>query len=239
MSAGSGWRGPTTSDRAAATGSDAAGLERDALRHHELERRVRGRRADGQREVALGSGSQSGGGAAEDLLRRRESRDRASIEGKIIAPVIDGRLQALDAETGKPVWEAASRSAGQHTITMAPRIAKGKVIIGVSGGDIRRAGSSPPSTPTPGSRVAVLYRPGDPSKPFENAAMKKAADTWDGDWWKFGGGGTVGTAWPTTRTPSWSTSAPATAGLAGGAPQVKRQGQSVCLLDPRGRRRHR
>jgi len=33
--------------------------------------------------------------------------------------------------------------------------------------------------------------PGDPSKPFENAAMKKAAETWDGEWWKVGGGGSV------------------------------------------------
>jgi len=33
--------------------------------------------------------------------------------------------------------------------------------------------------------------PGDPSKPFENPAMKKAAATWGGDWWKFGGGGSI------------------------------------------------
>ncbi len=33
--------------------------------------------------------------------------------------------------------------------------------------------------------------PGDPSKGFENEAMRKAADTWSGQWWKYGGGGTV------------------------------------------------
>src|SRR5262249_15267434 len=33
--------------------------------------------------------------------------------------------------------------------------------------------------------------PGDPSQPFENSAMEKAARTWTGEWWKFGGGGTV------------------------------------------------
>jgi hypothetical protein len=33
--------------------------------------------------------------------------------------------------------------------------------------------------------------PGDPSKPFENPALKKAAETWSGQWWKLGGGGTV------------------------------------------------
>jgi quinohemoprotein ethanol dehydrogenase len=33
--------------------------------------------------------------------------------------------------------------------------------------------------------------PGDPSKPFESPILKKAAETWTGDWWKLGGGGTV------------------------------------------------
>src|SRR5215468_6795157 len=62
------------------------------------------------------------------------NRGVAIYDGNIIAPAIDGRLIALNAETGKPVWE--SRVAYTHdnyTITMAPRIAKGKVIIGVAG----------------------------------------------------------------------------------------------------------
>ena len=59
------------------------------------------------------------------------NRGLAIYQGKIIAPVIDGRLEALDAETGKPVWEArVSYPQDNYTITMAPRIAKGKVIIG-------------------------------------------------------------------------------------------------------------
>jgi len=33
--------------------------------------------------------------------------------------------------------------------------------------------------------------PGDPSKPFEAPVLKKAAETWSGEWWKLGGGGTV------------------------------------------------
>ena len=33
--------------------------------------------------------------------------------------------------------------------------------------------------------------PGDPSKPFESDAMKRAAATWSGEWWKAGGGGTA------------------------------------------------
>ena len=49
-------------------------------------------------------------------------------------PVNDGRLQALDAETGKPVWEArVSYTQNEQTLTIAPRIAKGKVIVGAGG----------------------------------------------------------------------------------------------------------
>ena len=64
------------------------------------------------------------------------NRGLAIYQGKIIAPVIDGRLEALDAETGKPVWEArVAYPQDNYTVTMAPRIAKGKVIIGVSGAE--------------------------------------------------------------------------------------------------------
>ena len=33
--------------------------------------------------------------------------------------------------------------------------------------------------------------PGDPKKGFENKTMEMAAKTWTGQWWKYGGGGTV------------------------------------------------
>ena len=64
------------------------------------------------------------------------NRGLAIYQGMIFAPVIDGRLQALDANTGKVIWEARVAYPQDHyTVTMAPRIAKGKVIIGASGGD--------------------------------------------------------------------------------------------------------
>jgi PQQ-dependent dehydrogenase (methanol/ethanol family) len=75
---------------------------------------------------------------------------------------------------------------------MAPRIAKGKVIIGVSGAEYPVRGFFAAYDANTGQMAWRFYTvPGDPSKPFENAAMKKAAETWDGDWWKMGGGGTV------------------------------------------------
>src|SRR2546427_7440978 len=121
------------------------------------------------------------------------NRGIAIYQGKIIAPVIDGRLEALDADTGKPVWEArVAYSQDNYTITMAPRIAKGKVIIGVSGAEYPVRGYFAAYDANTGQLAWRFYTiPGDPSKPFESPALKKAADTWSGDWWKLGGGGTV------------------------------------------------
>jgi quinohemoprotein ethanol dehydrogenase len=121
------------------------------------------------------------------------NRGIAIYRGLIIAPVIDGRLLALDAATGRPVWESrVAYPQDRYTITMAPRIAKGKVIIGVSGGDRPMRGFFDAYDAMTGRRAWRFYTvPGDPSKPFENAAMKKAAETWDKDWWTRGGGGAV------------------------------------------------
>jgi quinohemoprotein ethanol dehydrogenase len=121
------------------------------------------------------------------------NRGLALYRGLIIAPIVDGRLEALDAESGKVVWESRVAFPQEHyTITIAPRIARGKVIVGVSGGEFPTRGFFDAYDATTGRRVWRFYTvPGDPSKPFENAAMKKAADTWDQEWWKRGGGGSV------------------------------------------------
>jgi quinohemoprotein ethanol dehydrogenase len=120
-------------------------------------------------------------------------RGIALYQGRIIAPIIDGRLVALDAQTGKPVWESrVSYSQEGYTITMAPRIAKGKVIIGVSGAELPVRGFFAAYDAASGKFAWRFYTvPGDPSKPFENPALKKAAETWSGDYWKLGGGGSV------------------------------------------------
>jgi quinohemoprotein ethanol dehydrogenase len=111
----------------------------------------------------------------------------------IIAPAIDGRLFALDALTGKPIWETrVEYPQNNYTITMAPRIAGGKVIVGISGGDKPTRGFVDAYDATTGRRSWRFYTvPGDPSKPFENEAMRAAAKTWGGDFYKRGGGGAV------------------------------------------------
>jgi len=121
------------------------------------------------------------------------NRGLAIFGDLVIAPAIDGRLVGLDRATGKPRWEARVGYPQDHyTLTMAPRIAKGKVIIGASGGDRPTRGFFVAFDAMTGREAWRFYTiPGDPSKPFENAAMKKAAATWDGEWWKLGGGGAV------------------------------------------------
>jgi len=121
------------------------------------------------------------------------NRGLALYNGKIYVPVIDGRLEALDAETGKPVWEArVSYTQNEQTLTIAPRIAKGKVIVGPAGGDRPTRGFFAAYDAETGREAWKFYTvPGDPAKGFESAAMRKAAATWDGEWWKLGGGGSV------------------------------------------------
>ena len=121
------------------------------------------------------------------------NRGLALYQGLIFAPVNDGRLEAIDAQTGKPVWEArVAYPQDELSLTMAPRIAKGKVIVGVAGGDRPTRGFFDAYDALTGRRLWRFYTiPGDPSKPFENSSLKKAAATWSGEWWKLGGGGAV------------------------------------------------
>ncbi len=122
------------------------------------------------------------------------NRGIALYEGMVIAPVIDGRLRALDVKTGKLMWETRVSSETQAiTITMAPRVIKGgKVIIGVSGGEYAIRGFFAAYDAKTGKLAWRFYTvPGDPSKPFEQPELAMAAKTWSGEWWKIGGGGAV------------------------------------------------
>jgi len=122
------------------------------------------------------------------------NRGIAMYADKIIAPVVDGRLRALDASTGKLVWESRVSPANMaYTITMAPRVIKGgKVIIGVSGGEYGVRGFFDAYDVETGKRAWRFYTvPGDPSKPFEQPELADWAKTWSGEWWKIGGGGPV------------------------------------------------
>ena len=121
------------------------------------------------------------------------NRGIAFYNGMIIAPAIDGRLFALNALTGRPVWETrVVYPQDQYTLTMAPRIANGRVIIGASGGDKPTRGQFAAVDAQTGRLLWRFYTvPGDPSQPYESEALRRAAKTWGGDFYKNGGGGAV------------------------------------------------
>ena len=121
------------------------------------------------------------------------NRGLAIYNGMIVAAINDGRLQALDARTGKPVWESrVAYPQDLYTLTMAPRIAGGKVIIGASGGDKPTRGFFAAFDAATGHQAWKFYTvPGNPELPPENDAMKAALKTWGGDFWTKGGGGAV------------------------------------------------
>ncbi len=122
------------------------------------------------------------------------NRGIALYQGNVIAPVVDGRLRSLDAATGKINWETRVSPENQaYTITMAPRVIKGgKVIVGVSGGEYGIRGFFDAYDAETGKKAWRFWTvPGDPSKPFEQPELKEWAKTWEGEWWKIGGGAPV------------------------------------------------
>jgi quinohemoprotein ethanol dehydrogenase len=121
------------------------------------------------------------------------NRGVALYEGKVFVGVIDGRLAALDAATGEPVWQVQTTPADEpYTITGAPRVADGKVVIGNGGAELGVRGFVSAYDADTGELAWRFYTvPGDPSKPFESPALEAAARTWTGEWWTMGGGGTA------------------------------------------------
>ena len=122
------------------------------------------------------------------------NRGIALYKDTIIAPVVDGRMRALDLKTGAKIWETRVSPANMpYTFTMAPRVIQGgKVIIGASGGEYAVRGFFAALDAETGKMAWKFYTvPGDPSKPFEQPELAEAAKTWSGEWWKLGGGGPV------------------------------------------------
>jgi quinohemoprotein ethanol dehydrogenase len=115
-------------------------------------------------------------------------------DGKIYVGTMDGRLLAIRGADGKLAWSAQTTEPGDgRFISGPPRYFDGRVIIGHGGGDNSYVRGY--VTAYDARTGAQLWRfftvPGDPAKGFENDAMKRASKTWSGEWWKYGGGGTV------------------------------------------------
>jgi quinohemoprotein ethanol dehydrogenase len=129
------------------------------------------------------------------------NRGVAVYQGKVYVGTIDGRLIALDARTGRQVWSTQTTDpTKQYSITGAPRVIHGKVIIGSGGADNNVRGYVAAYDAATGKQVWRFYTvPGNPADGPDHAASDdvmrdQVARTWFGEWWKYGGGAT---AWNT------------------------------------------
>jgi PQQ-dependent dehydrogenase (methanol/ethanol family) len=122
------------------------------------------------------------------------NRGVAAWGNNIYVGTLDGRVIALERTTGEVVWETMTIDQSRpYTITGAPRVVKGNVIIGNGGSEYGVRGYVSAYDAQTGEMNWRFYTvPGNPDEPFENDAMAMAARTWSGDlWWEVGGGGTV------------------------------------------------
>src|ERR1700757_3021288 len=109
--------------------------------------------------------------------------------GKVYVGTGDCRLVAIDAATANKIWEATVCEPTQTGITGAPRVAKGKILMGYNGSDDGVRGALVAYDAETGKEVWRFWTvPGDPSKPFEAKELEMAAKTWHGEGsWKIGG----------------------------------------------------
>ncbi len=121
------------------------------------------------------------------------NRGAAYSNGAVFVGTIDGRLVSVDAATGSLNWEVQTTDRSlPYTVTGAPRVVKGKIIIGNGGADMGVRGYVTAYDAESGRQIWRFYTvPGDPSKPFEHSELEMAAETWTGEWWAAGGGGTA------------------------------------------------
>jgi quinohemoprotein ethanol dehydrogenase len=121
------------------------------------------------------------------------NRGVAVWDGKVFVGTLDGRLVALDSRTGGVLWEEMTVDTTKpYTITGAPRVIKGKVIIGNGGAELGVRGYVSAYDANTGELDWRFYTvPGNPELGFEQPELAEAAKTWNGQWWEQGGGGTV------------------------------------------------
>ena len=121
------------------------------------------------------------------------NRGVAVWEGKVFVGALDGRLIALDSRSGEKVWETQTFDPEMnYTITGAPRVIKGNVIIGNGGAEYGVRGYVTAYDANTGDLNWRFFTvPGNPREAYEQNILFDAASTWTGEWWRLGGGGTV------------------------------------------------
>ena len=112
---------------------------------------------------------------------------------KLFVGLLDGRLVAMDRTDGSLVWTVQTTPSGSdYSITGAPRVVGNAVVIGNGGAEYGVRGYVTAYDTETGDELWRTHTvPGNPADGFESEAMRVAAETWTGEWWVAGGGGTV------------------------------------------------
>jgi PQQ-dependent dehydrogenase (methanol/ethanol family) len=129
----------------------------------------------------------------------------AYADGKIVVTTLDAHVYALDAKTGKVLWNAKNGDpALSQTMTVAPLIVRDKVIVGISGGEYGVRGHLTAYDLNTGKLVWRANSVGpdadilfDPTKTIDAVTQKpvgpnSSLNTWENEEWKLGGGTTWG-----------------------------------------------
>ena len=122
------------------------------------------------------------------------SRGLAYWKGQLFITTIDGRLIALNAETGKPNWSTQTTDISKPLyISGHPKAFRGLVIVGDGGTEFGASRGQVSAYHVTSGKLAWRFYvvPGNPADGFEDAAQEMAAKTWTGKWWEYGGGGNV------------------------------------------------
>jgi len=123
------------------------------------------------------------------------NRGVALWKNRVYVGALDGRLIALEAKTGKPVWSVQTTDPSlPYTITGAPTIVRGKVLIGNGGAEYPVRGYLSAYDADSGKLIWRFHMTPNPKGEADNAAsdgvMKRfAAASWFQGAWKLGGGG--------------------------------------------------
>ena len=128
----------------------------------------------------------------------------AVLDGRVFFGTLDNNLIALDAHTGRELWEKnVNDTMAGYTITGAPLALHDKLIVGISGGEMGVRGYLDAYDPATGKQLWRFYTTPGPGEPGN--------DSWAGDSWKIGGAPTwlTGSYDSETNSLIWGTGNPA------------------------------
>lgn len=155
------------------------------------------------------------------------NRGVALLGDKVYMGTLDGYLKALDASTGRVVWEKKIvDNAYGYSLTMAPLVVKDKIIIGPAGGEYGIRGFIDAYDAETGERAwrfNTIPGPGEPGH-----------ETWENDAWKTGGGSAwvTGSFDPELNLLYWGVGNPSPDWNPGVRPGDNLYTDSVLALDP-------